>query len=484
MNWLKTIGWWLERRLQFRDSLLPLLRHPVPSALSKPVGWFYVFGSITLTFFVIQIVTGLILAMVYVPSAGEAYASLQYLNDEVPAGWLLRAIHNWSATGMVVMLCVHMTQVFLMGAFKYPREATWMAGVLLLGLTLTLGFSGQVLRWDGDAYWGVGVAAAALGRIPWLGPPLVHILLGGPFMGTETVSRFFSLHVFVLPGLLIAVVTLHLYLVVKRGISEPPEPGQGVDPQSYDKKYERILENGEPFFPHALYRDGLACGAAVLVIMLIAFVFGPKGPGDPPDPTLIHVEPRPDWYFLAFFALLALSPPALEAYIMLAVPILLFVGLILVPLVAGKGERSARRRPVAVLSVVGIYTVFIVLSWVGYTTPWSPHMTAWKSDPVPQDIVERLTPLELQGAVLFQNKTCRNCHALEGVGGRRGPDLTYVGTRMNPEAMIRQVVQGGGNMPSFGKELTSDEVDALVAFLVALHPKQHTEPRVPVVTEQ
>src|SRR5262245_53663688 len=196
---------WFERRLKFGESLKPMLEHPVPRSLESPKGWWYVFGSASLTLLLIQIATGIGLALVYVPTADQAYESLLYLNYEQHLGWFLRALHNYAAGGMVVMVIVHMTQVFLHGAFKYPRELTWILGVFLLLLTLGMAFTGQILRWDPDAYWGIGVGASMAGRVPLVGPEIVHLLLGGEVIGGDTLSRFFTLHVFVLPGLLLSV---------------------------------------------------------------------------------------------------------------------------------------------------------------------------------------------------------------------------------------------------------------------------------------
>jgi len=455
---------WLDLRLGLRSAVLPILTHPVPRGL----GWFYVFGSATLTMFVMQVVTGICLAVVYVPAANDAYSSLQYLNNEQPLGWLLRAVHYWSASGMVVMLMLHATRVFLMGAFKYPRELTWLLGVALLLLTLGLAFTGQVLRWDQDAYWGVGVGAAMVGRVPLVGPALVHVLLGGPTIGGETLSRFFGLHVFVLPALVMLVLVPHLYLVVRQGISSRPVAGKPVDPRTYDTEYERDLAAGEPFFPYDFTKDAIFSALVVLVVFGLAISFGPKGPNGPPDPTLVAAEPRPDWYFLPLFSLLALSPPEMETAIMLVLPVVGVAVLALLPFVAGKGERSPWRRPVAVLSVLLLFVTYGLLAWLGHVAPWSPDMTAWSGTPVPERMVKGLSPEELQGAAVLQNKTCRNCHALDGKGGRRGPDLTTVATRLTRDELIRQVIQGGGNMPAYGKQLAPAEVEVLVAFLGTL----------------
>src|SRR5262249_46037439 len=156
---------------------------------------------------------------------------------------------------------------------------------------------------------------------------------------------------------------------------------------------------------------------------------GPKGPTSPPDPTLGNASPRPDWPFLWTFGLLSLSPPAAETFIILALPVVLILGLFCVPLISNRGERAPTRRPVAVLAVVFIYSVLGVLTYLGHASPWSPVMAAWSRDPVPPEIIKECSPLRLQGGVVFQNKQCRNCHALDGVGGRRGPDLSFVGAR-------------------------------------------------------
>src|SRR5262249_40562543 len=157
------LGSWLDGRLRLKESLWPMLIHPVPRELAGPMGWWYVFGSASLTMLIIQIVTGICLALVYVPSADQAYASLLYLNYEHPLGWFLRALHYYAGSGMMVLVLAHMTQVFLHGAYKYPRELTWLVGVGLLLCTLGMFFSGQILRWDPDAYWGLAVGGSMAG---------------------------------------------------------------------------------------------------------------------------------------------------------------------------------------------------------------------------------------------------------------------------------------------------------------------------------
>ncbi len=188
----------------------------------------------TLTCFAVQILTGILLSLVYVPSAAEAYQSLLHLNFNQPLGWFIRGIHYWGSNLMVLIMFLHMTQVFLWGAFKYPRELTWLSGCVLMFLVLGMAFSGQVLRFDTDSYWGVGIGAAVFGRIPVSAIALVNLLLGGPIIGNESLTRFFALHVFVLPGGILALIGMHLRLVLSKGINEVPEPGVLVRQENYE----------------------------------------------------------------------------------------------------------------------------------------------------------------------------------------------------------------------------------------------------------
>jgi len=470
---LRTVGAWLEARLCLGTSLWPMLTHPVPKSVAGPMGWWYVFGSASLTMLILQILTGIGLALVYVPAADKAYDSLLFLNYEQPLGWFLRALHYYAGSGMVVLLLVHVAQVFLHGAYKYPRELTWLVGVLLLVLTMGMFFTGQILRWDPDAYWGLAVGGSMAGRVPVLGPRIVETMFGGPIIGGNALSRFFTLHVFVIPGLLLAFLAVHLWLVIKKGISAPPQPGQLVDPKTYDAVYEQELRGGVPFLGEAILKDLFFSALAVIVVVALAAVLGPKGPSAPPDPTLSGANPRPEWPFLWLFGLLSLSPAWAETFIILVFPVVLILALLSVPFVSNRGERAPSKRPVAVLAVVVLFTIFCTLTYQGVTAPWSPEMIAWSGQPVPERIVRESSPRQLQGALVFQNKNCRNCHALEGAGGRRGPDLTLVGVRLTADQLIDQVsngTPGGGNMPAYASQIGPDEMTALVDFLTSLRP--------------
>src|ERR1700675_4070397 len=223
---LRALGEWFDARLSLRATLGPMLSPPLPTGGARPKGWWSVFGSASLTLLMIQIVTGIGLALVYVPAADKAYESLLFLNYQQPLGWFLRSLHYYAGSGMVVLMLVHMTQVYLHGAYKYPRELTWVVGVFLLLSVLGMFFTGQVLRWDPDAYWGLAVGGSMAGRVPVLGPWVVELLLGGPVIGGNSLSRFFTLHVFVIPAVLLICLAVHLWLVLKKGISAPPVAGE------------------------------------------------------------------------------------------------------------------------------------------------------------------------------------------------------------------------------------------------------------------
>jgi ubiquinol-cytochrome c reductase cytochrome b subunit len=468
MSRLEQIADWFDRRLQLGGVIRETMSHPVPR---KSASWWYVFGSAALTLFILQVFTGIMLALIYVPSAAEAWNSLQYLNHGVTLGWFLRAVHGWGSNFMVAVVLIHLCQVFLFGAYKFPRELTWVVGVFLLLMTLGMAFTGQVLRFDQDAYWGLGIGASITSRAPLVGGSLVHMLLGGPIIAGATLSRFFALHVFVIPGLLIALVSLHLLLVLKCGINDWPMPGRVARRSTYVKEYEELVhKDGVPFVPAAIWKDMFFSAAIVVSVMLCAWYFGPFGPTGYPDPTIIQTIPKPDFFFLWLYAMLALLPPEMETAALLIGPVVVIGLLILLPFVSGEGEKSWRRRPVAVVTLLLIAVALGTFTKLATYSPWSPVMNGWSGDPVPVEFLNGRSPLERQGALVFQVKQCRNCHSIGGSGGQRGPALDRVATRMTHDQLVRQVIQGGGNMPAYGKNLNPAEVTALVSFLETLHP--------------
>jgi ubiquinol-cytochrome c reductase cytochrome b subunit len=468
MRLIKEVWGWLDQRLQLGAEIRETAEHRVPR---ETASWFYVFGSAALTCFMLQIVTGILLALIYVPSAGEAWNSLQILNHGISLGWFIRGLHGWGSNFMVAIVLIHMVQVFLFGAYKFPRELTWMIGVFLLLMTLAMAFTGQVLRFDQDAYWGLGIGASIASRVPVIGPWAVNLMLGGPIIAGATLSRFFAVHVFVVPGLLIAFVSVHLLMVLKLGVNEWPMPGRIVRRATYLQEYHELThKEGVPFVPYAVWKDVFFSGFILLSIAACAVFLGPFGPSGQPDPTIIQTAPRPDFFFLWLYAVLSYLPPSAETPILMIGPAIGIVALLLLPFIAGEGEKSWKRRPIAVLTILLVAVMLGSLTQLGLHTPWSPMMDAWSSVPIPAEYLQGRTALERRGALVFQAKQCRNCHSLDDMGGKRGPALDRVALRLTQDQLIRQVIQGGGNMPAYGKNLNPAETTALVAFLETLHP--------------
>lgn len=461
---MRATGRWIGLRFELEDSVGAVLTHPVPAALAGPVGWWYVFGSATLAIFIVQVVTGVGLAMTYVPAPNSAYDSLQFISNEAVLGRVVRGMHYFGAGAMVVLVLVHMTQVFLFGSYKFPREANWMSGSLLLLTTLAMAFTGQLLRWDQDAFWSIVVAAEQAARTPILGGFLATFVVAGQNVGGATLTRFYATHVFLIPAAIFGLLGIHLYLVIKRGISEPPVAGERVDPRTYIARYRQLLTQGIPFFPDAAVRDAVVSFVAVVSVIVLAVIAGAPMLGKPPDPTIIVADPRPDWYFLGYFALLAIIPKGLESLVIIGLPALAFGFLFVLPLVRPRGERHLARRPMAVAAVGLGVMLYGSLTLAGIASPWVPVSTQGAS--LPPGVLAGLSPTEASGARLFVQRDCFACHQIGGAGGRRGPDLSAVGALLSREQLVTTILNGKGQaMPSFAGALSPDELADLVAFL-------------------
>src|SRR4051794_23904148 len=209
---------WLEERSGLIGGVKYFLFRKVPG----DIGWFHTLGSATLTAFLVQALTGAILAMYYQPNPDKAYESIQHITNDLTFGWLVRGMHRWGASVFIILMFFHMARVFLFGAYKYPRELNWIVGVLLLATGMFEGFTGYLLPWDNTAYWATVVGININGTAPFLGPFLSSILRGGSEIGPDTLARFYSIHMLLIPGALFGLIGLHLYLVVRLGVSSPP----------------------------------------------------------------------------------------------------------------------------------------------------------------------------------------------------------------------------------------------------------------------
>ncbi|GJG89597.1 hypothetical protein tb265_47780 [Gemmatimonadetes bacterium T265] len=458
--WVRALAW-IEDRSGLLSATGRMLRHPVPPR----TGWRYVFGSATLVAFAIQVVTGTVLATVYAPSAAQAYPSLQWITHAAAFGRVLRGLHYFGASAMVVLVAAHMARVFLTASYKYPREIAWLTGVGLLFATLAMAFTGQLLRWDQDAIWSAVVAAEQAARVPLVGPWLVHLILGGSTLGAPTLTRAFATHVFALPAAIFALVGVHLWLVLRNGISEPPEISAPAEP-GYSAWYRALLaREGRPFWPDVAWRDAAFGALVVAAVLGLALAVGPVPLGRPPDPTLVDASPRPDWYFLWYFAALAELPRRLETPVMVLGPLAAAAALLALPFVGGRGSRHLRARRWAPVTVGVVVAGLAWLTVLGDRAPWSPRFgvrpVAAPAMAAPAPAVAEV----VRGAQLFHDRGCEYCHMIGAEGGIRGPDLTHVAERLNHAQIVSRILGGAGNMPAYAANLAPGELDAIVAYL-------------------
>jgi len=456
----------MDDRGGFSDLMKPLTTHLVPPGST----WNYVWGSATLFCLVIQVITGIALGFLYQPSADVAYESLVYIENQAFMGSFIRGLHNWGASGMVFLMGMHMIRVYINAAYKYPREMSWITGVLLMALTIIMAFTGQLLRWDNNGVWSAVVAAEQMGRIPLIGDSLSYFLLGGENIGGETLNRFFSMHVFLFPSLLFLIVIYHLYLVFRNGISEPPKVGRLVDPKTYKKWYEAMLiKKGVPFFPDAIWRDAVFSLFVLIIIICLAWFVGAPELTSQPDLTNVNADPKPDWYFTWIFALFALMPRQIESYVMFIGPLLGVALLFSIPFLSNKGERSPLRRPWAIAGVTFIILSICSLWYIGIKAPWSPR---FKTPPLNEyTTVTQPTEVEKKGIEVFNSVGCIYCHKIGNKGGIRGPELTNVQNRLTKEQLIIRIVNGAENMPAYGGSLSKEELADVVTFLLSENKK-------------
>ncbi len=283
----------LDDRLRY-STVRDFLRKQLYKRLPPHTGWLHVFGSLALLLFVNQFVTGILLLLYYRPTLKEAHESIQYITGEVPFGWLIRQLHAWGATLMMIAVLFHMTRTYFMASFKRPREFTWVLGVIIFIATMLFGFTGYLLPWNQLSYWATTVGTEVVGAIPWVGEYLRQVLLGGPSVGQETLSRFFLIHVTLLPWVLVFLITLHLILMRVHNLASLEDVGQ-------EKSYPP--ESGIPFWPVHMAKE--ACVAMLcFAVLLTLSVLSPWEIGEPADPLETPEGIKPEWYFLPTYQML------------------------------------------------------------------------------------------------------------------------------------------------------------------------------------
>lgn len=443
MNGSEHTGW-LESRTGLVTALQRFLREPIPAS----IGWRNTLGSVAGALLLLQGVTGFLLALYYVPHPEAAFESLEYVKSSITAGGLVRALHYWGASFIVVCLFLHLMRVVLSGAYRRPREATWLVGLALLGLTLGLAFTGQLLPWSQAGYWAANVGVEIASSAPVAGTLIRRLLLGGGELGALTLSRFYALHVILLPFLLGGGVALHLYLLRRQG----PAPGPR----------DAAREPGR-FHPDQTVRDMIAIAAVSLLLGAVAFGFG--GPAESPiDPSDTSYVPRPEWYFLAHYELLSVTPGRFKIVTTFLLPTAIALLLAGLPWLdrTREGEPGGRRW------VTRGATAFAlgIMALTGYGI-----LNGGKAgDQVASAANEAYDPI-LAGRALFERLNCQTCHRIGGVGMRVGPDLSGVGHRIQ-ELYLRewlldpQRFRPDTQMPP--ANVTRAELNELTAYLMSL----------------
>ena len=332
--------------------------------LPRNINEWYSLGSVLLVIFVLQIVTGMLLMVYYVPDADKAFKSVTFIMNEVPYGWLIRLCHAVGSNMMVAVLILHMLSTLVMGSYKSPRELNWLTGFILLTLVQGISLTGYLAPWSQLSFWATTVATNSANAIPVIGPDLVEFLRGGKLVGAPTLGRFFALHVSVLPVVITALIGAHLFILKRTGISTPPFGASETDkPWRTDSYHYQSHPGGIPFFPNYALQD-LTSICIYFAIFLAVVFFAPNLPFTPDafvpaDPFKTPAHIKPEWYFLANYQILKIFPSELLG---LSVQAIAMTFLALLPLIDRSPERHPMRRPLFL-----ICTVAGILLWIGLT---------------------------------------------------------------------------------------------------------------------
>jgi ubiquinol-cytochrome c reductase cytochrome b subunit len=448
----KRMWQWIDDRWPLSALIRLGLEEDIPGGSS----FAYVLGSAILIVVIIMVLTGIWQLFYYVPTVDHAYDSTNYLRTQVPFGWLIYNLHYWGANAMVILVVLHMARVFIWGAYKKPREVTWFAGVTLLLITLGLSFTGAPLPWDERGYWAAEVGTSITGTVPIVGDLVTRLIRGGEAMGQLTLSRFFILHVAILPGALIALIGVHLVAFRRFGSVGP-----------WDKL--KRLRSG-PFWPNQVVKDALVAVLFFLGLIALAVYARPpfSGPADPLDTSFI---PKPEWNFLFLYEALKFFPGKLEPVGTVGLPTLAILLLVLLPFLDRGPERSPLRRPLFMLGGLIAAVAIVSLTVVGYYS--KPGGTQAAAGPKPGASTAQLSASAQQGAKLFNSLGCSGCHRVNGTGGTAGPDLSHEALRGRTRQWLTTQIQDpqahdpNTIMPAFAS-LSRQQTNQLVDYLLSL----------------
>jgi ubiquinol-cytochrome c reductase cytochrome b subunit len=443
----------LPERVGWEKGLGPFLYKKLP----HKTGWALTLGSASVLMFVTMFVTGVFLAMYYNPSPDKAYQAIEYIMNDVPAGRILRGLHHWGASAMVIIVFLHMATNFFSGTYRKPRELTWITGVIMLLIVLGLGFTGYLLPWDLKAYWATTVSTNIPKDIPLIGPFLSHLALGGESISGSTLTRFYAIHAMLLPALLVGFIAFHIYLVRAHGIAEEDE--DALTPSEGNEKVYR-------FYPEHLWRSSIVFLAVFLI--LLGLSLWAHIPREPVAGTLVESYlPRPEWYYMWLFQLLTLFPGHLEWVGSLVIPLLGVALLFLLPFLGKRNARiGVRNRPLPLAIGMTVIVAIVYLTVMGFAgaRPYGDVVT------VPD---RQLTASEQRGLYLYVDRQCAYCHQIDGAGGhRRGPDLANeIAKRHSRDYLVRyihdpQSVNRTSIMPRY--DLPQQDLESLADFILSL----------------
>lgn len=441
-NFLENIGW--------EEHLRPFLYKKLPPG----TGWAATLGSLCALLFGMMAVSGLFLAMYYNPSPDKAYQSVDFIMTSVSLGAVLRGIHHWGAGAMVLAVFIHLLSNYFSGSFKAPRQLTWMIGVCLFLVTLGLGFTGYLLPWDMKAYWATVVSTNIPRDIPLIGPYITRIARGGETVSGMTLTRFYAVHMLLLPALLVMFTAVHIYLVRLHGVAEPAEAEEKV-------KSTRLYR----FFPEHTFRSALVFAAVFAGILGLAIFRGVAREaiaGTLSDSYL----PRPEWYYMWLFQLLTYFSGKWEMVGSLAIPGIGVALLFAIPFLSKTNLTGLAKRPLAMAAGVTGVIGIVYLSLMGFegAKPYGQKFI------VPD---RPLTQVETRGLYLFADRDCEYCHNVDGRNGHRiGPDLANLVAKHRSREYIAsyiknpQAVSATSVMPKY--DLPQADLDALAQFTLAL----------------